>query len=142
MLSNYSSSDRYGYNYKHLGSGAERRTCQCARRRVFIVAAGLISTCTIVWAVASGGLPFWRRLKEPPPGTVLPPLYAEYHEAELRLPQQNWDITEPMEGEKFFYVAGHIRGALCLFVMQCSLLIHAKGLDGETHLKSTCSAPT
>ncbi|KAI0743492.1 hypothetical protein C8Q80DRAFT_1272186 [Daedaleopsis nitida] len=38
-----------------------------------------------------------------------PPLYSEYHEAELRLPQQDWDKKWPSEDEKFLFVAGHTR---------------------------------
>ncbi|RPD63753.1 hypothetical protein L227DRAFT_598834 [Lentinus tigrinus ALCF2SS1-6] len=39
----------------------------------------------------------------------LPPLYTEYHNVELSLPQQDWTKTEPSEGERFFFVAGHTR---------------------------------
>ena len=46
----------------------------------------------------------------PPLPKGLPPLYAAYHDVELRLPQQDWTRTEPAPGEKFFFVAGHTRG--------------------------------
>ncbi|KAI8981365.1 hypothetical protein BD414DRAFT_492453 [Trametes punicea] len=41
---------------------------------------------------------------------LLPPTFFEYHEAELRLPQHHWSRTHPASGEKFFFVAGHVRG--------------------------------
>ncbi|OJT04561.1 hypothetical protein TRAPUB_4831 [Trametes pubescens] len=41
--------------------------------------------------------------------TPLPPLYESYHEAELRLPQHQWEQSRPREDEKFLYVAGHSR---------------------------------
>ncbi|KAI0644612.1 hypothetical protein C8Q79DRAFT_912957 [Trametes meyenii] len=49
--------------------------------------------------------------EEPPyvPPRGLPPLYSAFHEAELRLPQQNWTQTQPGAHEKFFFVAGHTR---------------------------------
>ncbi|KAI0633646.1 hypothetical protein C8Q77DRAFT_1217981 [Trametes polyzona] len=45
-----------------------------------------------------------------PPLHILPPLYSAYHDAELRLPQQDWSRTQPALHEKFFFVAGHTRG--------------------------------
>ena len=36
----------------------------------------------------------------------LPPLFSQYHEHELRLPQQDWNRTQPREHEKYFYVSG------------------------------------
>ncbi|KAI0747642.1 hypothetical protein C8Q80DRAFT_1120344 [Daedaleopsis nitida] len=41
------------------------------------------------------------------PGARLPPLYSQYHEYELGLPQHHWHAT-PHEGEpKVFFMAGH-----------------------------------
>ncbi|KAI0333985.1 hypothetical protein GY45DRAFT_1243411 [Cubamyces sp. BRFM 1775] len=41
---------------------------------------------------------------------TLPPTYHTYHEAELRLPQHDWSRSRPAPHEKFFFVAGHVRG--------------------------------
>ncbi|CDO72791.1 hypothetical protein BN946_scf184994.g44 [Trametes cinnabarina] len=41
---------------------------------------------------------------------ALPPLYSRFHNAELRLPQQNWNQSRPGPHEKFLLVAGHTRG--------------------------------
>ena len=58
----------------------------------------------------------------PPP---LPPLYSNYHYDVLRLPQHHWERTSPGSEEKFFYVAGHARGAsvvsrMCMHVVMPS----------------------
>ncbi|KAI9068394.1 hypothetical protein FKP32DRAFT_164794 [Trametes sanguinea] len=39
----------------------------------------------------------------------LPPLYSQFHDAELRLPQQDWNQSDPGPNEKFLFVAGHTR---------------------------------
>ncbi|KAH9854348.1 hypothetical protein C2E23DRAFT_818297 [Lenzites betulinus] len=41
--------------------------------------------------------------------TSLPPLYENYHRAELSLPQHHWEQTEARKDEKFLFVAGHSR---------------------------------
>ncbi|KAI0676131.1 hypothetical protein C8Q78DRAFT_964081 [Trametes maxima] len=44
----------------------------------------------------------------PPSGLhSAPPLYSEYHWAELALPQHKWNVGVPASEEKFFYAAGH-----------------------------------
>ena len=53
----------------------------------------------------------------------LPPLYTEYHNAELSLPHQDWKKTEPSKGERFFFVAGHTRGTSS-FVCQARVAIY------------------
>ncbi|KAH9940544.1 uncharacterized protein BXZ73DRAFT_88761 [Epithele typhae] len=52
----------------------------------------------------------WVHRKDPPAGAVLPPLYSEYHAAELQLPQHNWSKTQPDWEDRFFFVAGHTSG--------------------------------
>ena len=41
---------------------------------------------------------------------TLPPTYHAYHQAELQLPQHDWSRRRPAPHQKFFFVAGHVRG--------------------------------
>ncbi|CDO73384.1 hypothetical protein BN946_scf185013.g18 [Trametes cinnabarina] len=45
-----------------------------------------------------------------PSSYAYPPTYAEFHQAELQLPQHLWNRTHPARSERFFFVAGHVRG--------------------------------
>ncbi|KAI9066483.1 hypothetical protein FKP32DRAFT_1565787 [Trametes sanguinea] len=48
---------------------------------------------------------------QPPKSSYpLPPTYSQYHKTELRLPQHHWDRVSPAAEERFFFVAGHVRG--------------------------------
>ncbi|KAI0741413.1 hypothetical protein C8Q80DRAFT_1109813 [Daedaleopsis nitida] len=44
----------------------------------------------------------------PTPAVLLPPLYSEFHDAELRLSHQDWSKTRPSENERFLFVASHV----------------------------------
>ena len=46
------------------------------------------------------------------PGQRLPPLYSQYHEYELRLPQHHWHAPSHEAEPKFFFVPGHSRGMI------------------------------
>ena len=59
---------------------------------------------------------------EPPPLLdshidALPPLFSQYHERELRLPQQDWNRAAPAEHEKYFNVPGFRIG---MFMLVCA----------------------
>lgn len=56
--------------------------------------------------------PFAGEEKESPrwPGMRLPPLYSQYHEYELRLPQHHWKAASHDAEPKFFFVPSHSRG--------------------------------
>ncbi|KAM5542589.1 hypothetical protein V8D89_003550 [Ganoderma adspersum] len=45
------------------------------------------------------------------PGMRLPPLYSQYHEHELSLPQHHWHAASHDGEPKFFFVPGHSRGS-------------------------------
>ncbi len=46
------------------------------------------------------------------PGARLPPLYSQYHEYDLRLPQHHWHASSHEAEPKFFFVPGHSRGMI------------------------------
>ncbi|KAI0695426.1 hypothetical protein C8T65DRAFT_584301 [Cerioporus squamosus] len=56
------------------------------------------------------------------PGARLPPLYSQYHEYELRLPQHHWHAPSHEAEPKFFFVPGHSRGSGWGNIMQEILL--------------------
>ncbi|TBU29051.1 hypothetical protein BD311DRAFT_837218 [Dichomitus squalens] len=55
-------------------------------------------------------------------GLRLPPLYSQYHQNELRLPQHHWHATSHEDEPKFFFVPGHSRGSGWGNIMQEILL--------------------
>ena len=97
--------------YRLVG-GAESRAYVRRRLLSLLVVVFLLSTSALLWtAITTGRLRLPWTYQVPPPGTYLPPLYSQYHTAELELPQHNWSHTRPGEDERFFFVAGHVRGA-------------------------------
>ena len=67
-------------------------------------------------------LPVDAESHEPPPlidphAEDLPPLFSQYHERELRLPQQDWNRAAPAEHEKYFNVPGFRIG---MFMLVCA----------------------
>ncbi|KAL7284994.1 hypothetical protein ACG7TL_000083 [Trametes sanguinea] len=91
-----------------------------ARRYLILSLIGL-AVLTLIWKT------FWQsgewfaprpfRDTDPPPlppppeiAAPMPPLYENYHQAELSLPQHHWEQTRPNKDEKFLFVAGHSRG--------------------------------
>lgn len=53
----------------------------------------------------------WQEYPSPPTPAVLPPpLYSEFHYAQLQLPHQDWSKTKPSENERFFLAASHAYG--------------------------------
>ena len=92
------------------GCRPDRRPFSRRRAVSLFAAAAVLSTCALAWT-ARFQLGWPKQYPVPPPGTSLPPLYSEYHEAELRLPQQSWNSTRPRGDEGFFFVAGHVRGS-------------------------------
>ncbi|TBU44070.1 hypothetical protein BD309DRAFT_959243 [Dichomitus squalens] len=94
------------YSREFLLSGFDSKPT--VTRRNFLVG-------IVVFALVVSGAYAWRQLGRPgliaiPPTELAPPLYTEYHEAELHLPQHDWSKTRPGDGQRFFFVAGHVRG--------------------------------
>ena len=102
-------------------------------RRYFVL---LLATCAVLFFL---GRVFFRRQLSvvpaaPPVPDVhpeqtlvpapLPPTYSRYHYELLRLPQHHWERTRPGPEEKFFYVAGHARGALAAAAVIITLNAH------------------
>ncbi|KAI0717233.1 hypothetical protein C8T65DRAFT_707305 [Cerioporus squamosus] len=95
-------------HYKLLG--VDRPALPRGRPLYLVAGAAFVLTCLYLAATDSDALSFSWSSHSPSSTHDLPPLYTEYHNAELRLPQQDWTKTEPSEGERFFFVAGHTRG--------------------------------
>lgn len=47
------------------------------------------------------------------PGLRLPPLFSQYHEHELALPQHHWHAASHEGEPKFLFIPGHNRGTIC-----------------------------
>ncbi|KAI0351363.1 hypothetical protein OH77DRAFT_1411302 [Trametes cingulata] len=99
------------FNGQHYQS-LSRSSARCRVLCVFITAVVLLSTWLILWSetLLSG---VWRPFSthNPHPSTPHPdpPLFPEYHQKELLLPQHKWNQTHPGPDDKFFFVAGHAR---------------------------------
>ena len=98
-----------GYRYTLLGG----RTPTFTRTRIGFLVAGLVFVACIGVAVRTfvdfETFPLWPTSSTPSVND-LPPLYAQYHASELRLPQQDWNRTQPAEHEKYFFVSGFLIG--------------------------------
>lgn len=99
-----------------------------------------------VLLVASAALVlFYLLFYQPPPEPVaveeegaeqpLPPLYREYRQAELELPQH--DHKNPFaDGRKYLWVADHVQCELCLCALIRRVLILASSIRmGELHAR-------
>ena len=56
------------------------------------------------------------------PGRRLPPLYSQWHQRDLALPQQHWNAASHESEPKFFAVPGHTRGMHPLVSLEPALL--------------------
>ncbi len=59
------------------------------------------------------------------PGMRLPPLYSQYHQNELALPQHRWHAVSHEDEPKYLFVSGHTWGMiqLVLYILSTTLLI-------------------
>lgn len=58
------------------------------------------------------------------PGKRLPPLYSQYHQYELDLPQHHWDSTSHESEPKYLFVSGHTWGAIYIYsLLYATILI-------------------
>ena len=83
-------------------------------------------------------------------GMRLPPLYSQYHNYELNLPQHHWHAKSHEDEPKFFFVPGHSRGTNVRSALS-SMHIHSGTMcsfpfvlqvpDGGTTCKKYYSTP-
>lgn len=107
--------DDYLLPHKTTGSPSEKKLPYARRRQLrFALGALLILVCAAlvwVWLFLKGrvGLaePMLRVLAKE---SGLPPLYGEFHEMELRLPQHNMAVSNSSH-VKYLWIANHVRGA-------------------------------
>lgn len=106
------------------------------RRHILLLFVGVTTTAACIFLYTAQLVDLWTSIEDPPPpGTRLPPLYSDYHASELQLPQQDWGRTSPADDEKFFFVAGHVRGTEDFISFQ---LLHPRPAPGGI-LHLSCS---
>ena len=104
------------YLLPHTTSAASEKKPPYARRRQLRCALGalliLVSAVLVwIWLFLKGRVvlaePILRALAKE---TGLPPLYTEFHQMELNLPQHNMVVSDSSD-VKYLWIANHIRGA-------------------------------